>query len=340
MLKKELSTVSDCMLKIENFSKQFRSHWTFRPMKAVHDVSLEVFKGELFGFIGHNGAGKTTTIKSVLGLLTPTAGKFYLDGKELTDARQRSCIGYLPEQPYFYDHLTVSETLVFFASLYGMSKKQSKPTISKLLSQLHLDKKAKSPVRTLSKGQQQRLGIAQAVMNEPSLLFLDEPFSGLDPLGRKEIRELIVELNQSGTTIFLSSHILSDVQDICDRVAILANGKLKAVYNIDKLPELFGTQYQLIICDTESIDSLKNTLRDKATSHETKQLVDNSLVTFTFSDYETSIWAIHNALLANAKIVSFQRQEACLEDIFIKTIEQDNINIEGSLHVSNIHNCA
>ena len=210
------------LLELHDLSKSFRSHWTFRSIPAVQNVSLRVEAGEAFGFLGHNGAGKTTTIKCIIGLIHKTSGAILLNGTPLTGSSQRRSLGYLPEHPYFYDHLTVEETLHFFAALHGFSGADRRRRVDEVLEMVHLGNRRKSSVRALSKGLQQRVGLAQAIINRPKLLLLDEPFSGLDPLGRIEVRNLVLTLRKEGTTIFMSSHILSDVQDICDRVAIMA----------------------------------------------------------------------------------------------------------------------
>ncbi len=231
--------MENIIFSIRDFSKSFRSEWSFQKKeKVVKDVSLDIIEGECFGFIGHNGAGKTTTIKSILGLIKKDSGEFLFKGSKINQKFFHSKIGYLPEEPYFYEHLTVYETLDFFASLFNLRGDKKKERINYLLNKLSLDFKRKEPVKSLSKGLKQKLGICCAILNEPELLFLDEPFSGLDPIGRKEIRELIVELNKKhNTTIFMSSHILSDVQDICDRVSILKRGELKKIVNISEIKD-------------------------------------------------------------------------------------------------------
>ncbi len=241
------------LLKIENLTKIFRSHWTFRPRVAVKDVSITIHEGETYGFLGHNGAGKTTTIKCIVGLIRPTLGSVTYYSRtnsgerplSLLEAENRKELSFLPEQPYFYDDLTVAETLNFFAALHGYKATAKKERVSEALATVRLDDRANDKVRSLSKGLQQRLGFAQALINNPSLLLLDEPFSGLDPLGRAEFRALILDLKRKGTTIFISSHILPDIQDICDRVAIMAKGELKRELSLNDLANETFSGYRL-----------------------------------------------------------------------------------------------
>ena len=228
------------ILEIKNLSKTFRSHWVYKAIKAVEDVSLSIERGESFGFLGSNGAGKTTTIKCILGLIKKTNGSILFNGQELETPAQRSKLGFLPEQPYFYEHLSVFETLDFFARLHNIESSKRKTKVMDTLALVGLSDREETNVRALSKGLQQRLGFAQAIINDPELLLLDEPFSGLDPIGRRDIRKIINELHAGGVTIFMSSHILPDVENVCDRVSIMKDGSIKKIFNISDIPELFG----------------------------------------------------------------------------------------------------
>jgi len=214
-------------------TKHFRSNWTFRRTCALDAVSFALTEGEVFGLIGHNGAGKTTTLKLVIGLLRPTSGTILWQGKRLEWHHSRQGIGFSPEQPYFYDYLTVSETLNFYGQLYGMGTTARRERIRELVDQFHIAHKLHAPMRSLSKGTLQRVAVAQAIMHQPRLAILDEPMSGLDPVGRKEMRDLIASLKDNGTTVLFSSHILSDAEALCDRVAILAQGRLQEVINLE-----------------------------------------------------------------------------------------------------------
>jgi ABC-2 type transport system ATP-binding protein len=214
-------------------TKCFRSSWTFRPTRAVDGLSFAINEGEVFGLIGHNGAGKTTTFKLLTGLLRPTCGTLLWDGTPLAWHHPRQGLGFSPEQPYFYDYLTVWETLNLYGQLYGMDATERRARINALSEQFHIGHKLGTPMRALSKGTLQRVAIAQAIMHRPRLAILDEPMSGLDPGGRKEMRDLIADLKHQGTTVLFSSHILSDAEALCDRVAILASGRLQEVVELE-----------------------------------------------------------------------------------------------------------
>ena len=197
-----------------------------RKKRVLDALDLEVDEGEIFGLIGPNGAGKTTTLKLLMGLVFPSGGEARILGRPLDDPEMKQQIGYLPEHPYFYDYLTGGELLNYFGQLFGLPRKERSQRSRELLEKVGMTEAADVPLRKYSKGMTQRLGIAQALVNRPRLVFLDEPMSGLDPLGRREISLLIRELRESGVSVFFCSHILSDVEQLCDRVAILNRGKL------------------------------------------------------------------------------------------------------------------
>lgn len=213
-------------------TKCFRSNWTFHSTCAVDGLSFAISPNEVFGLIGHNGAGKTTTFKLLTGLLRPTSGTMLWAGTPLEWHHPRQGLGFSPEQPYFYDYLTVLETLNLYGQLYGMNAADRRTRINELAEQFSIGPKLHMPMRALSKGTLQRVAVAQAIMHRPELAILDEPMSGLDPVGRKEMRELIGSLRHSGTTVLFSSHILSDAEALCDRVAILASGRLQEVVEL------------------------------------------------------------------------------------------------------------
>jgi ABC-2 type transport system ATP-binding protein len=209
-------------------------------VRAVDGLSLDIRRGECFGFLGPNGAGKTTTLKILMGLVYPTGGSANILGRPIDDVSTRSRIGYLPENPYFYDYLTGRELLVYTASLFGIRRETAKSKAAKMIDLVGLDADAADrQLRKYSKGMTQRIGIAQALINDPDVVFLDEPMSGLDPIGRREVRDLLLSLRQNGRTVFFSSHILADVEALCDRVAVLNRGKL---YKCGTLAELRGSQ--------------------------------------------------------------------------------------------------
>ena len=202
--------------------------WRPRPYLALEGLTLAVGQGEVFGFLGPNGAGKTTTLKLLMQLIYPTSGTARILGAPVGSAEVKRRIGYLPENPYFYDHLTAEELLEYFASLFGYGAAERRQRASRLLDDVGIGAERRLQLRKFSKGMLQRVGIAQALINDPEVVFFDEPMSGLDPLGRREIRQLILRLRDRGCTVFFSSHVLSDAEALCSRVAIVAKGRLVA----------------------------------------------------------------------------------------------------------------
>ncbi|MFZ0733877.1 MAG: ABC transporter ATP-binding protein [Candidatus Sulfotelmatobacter sp.] len=209
--------------------------WRKRPKRALQPLHLTVETGEIFGFLGPNGAGKTTTLKMLMGLVFPTSGTARILGQEWTEPSVKAQIGFLPEQPYFYDYLTAHELLNYYGQLSGVPAKDRKRRIEEVLQQVGLTDVKGVQLRKFSKGMLQRAGIAQAILHNPQLVFFDEPMSGLDPLGRREVRDLMEQLKHQGKTVFFSTHILSDAEALCDRVAIIDKGKLRGVGAIEEL---------------------------------------------------------------------------------------------------------
>jgi ABC-2 type transport system ATP-binding protein len=203
--------------------------WRKRPKSALRPLHLTIEEGEIFGFLGPNGAGKTTTLKMLMGLVFPTAGTARILGREWTDPEVKAQIGFLPEQPYFYDYLTAHELLDYYGQISGVPGKDRKRRVEEMLQRVGLTEVKGMQLRKFSKGMLQRVGIAQAILHNPKLVFFDEPMSGLDPLGRREVRDLIEQLKQEGRTVFFSTHILSDAEALCDRVAIIHKGELRGV---------------------------------------------------------------------------------------------------------------
>ncbi|HYK89265.1 MAG TPA: ABC transporter ATP-binding protein, partial [Acidobacteriota bacterium] len=215
------------VIQIENLTKDFRvGFWKKRPVRALEGLNLEVERGEIFGFLGPNGAGKTTTLKILMNLLRATSGEAKILGEPVSSVGMRKRLGYLPENPYFYDYLTAEELLTYAGSLFGIRQPELGRRVAALLEKVGLSDARKLQLRKFSKGMVQRIGVAQAIINDPEVVFLDEPMSGLDPLGRREVRQVIASLRTRGVTVFFSSHILPDVETLCDRVAILNKGKL------------------------------------------------------------------------------------------------------------------
>jgi len=214
------------VLEITEIRKSFSTGFIPRRKDILKGISLSVGEGEIYGYLGPNGAGKTTTIKCVLGLIFPNAGKIMLFGRDHLDRRAKENLGFLPENPYFYDYLTGREFLDFYGQLFSIPRSERAAATSRLLKLVDMDRAADLPLRKYSRGMLQRIGLAQALINSPALVILDEPLGGLDPLGRKEIRDLILRLRDEGKTVFLSSHILQDIEMICDRVAIIVSGRI------------------------------------------------------------------------------------------------------------------
>lgn len=216
-------------LRIEGLTKEYVRGLRRQRVVSLDRLNLEIEEGEVFGFLGHNGAGKTTTIKLVLGLLRPTAGSVWLMDRLADDVAVRQEVGYLPEAPYFYEYLTAEEFLFFIGKLFGLEGKTLGGRVDELLELVSMRSARHVPLGKVSKGMLQRVGIAQALINNPRLVILDEPMSGLDPIGRRDVRDIIHRLKDQGKTVFFSSHILPDVEMVCDRIGILVKGALKAV---------------------------------------------------------------------------------------------------------------
>jgi ABC-2 type transport system ATP-binding protein len=220
--------------------------WRKRPKCALQPLHLTVEEGEIFGFLGPNGAGKTTTLKLLMGLVFPTGGTARILNKEIDDPEVKAQIGFLPEQPYFYDYLTARELLDYYGQLSGVDAKQRSRRVDEMLDQVGLRDAANLQLRKFSKGMLQRVGIAQAILHDPKVVFLDEPMSGLDPMGRREVRDLIEELKNNGKTVFFSTHILSDAEALCDRVAILNRGELRGVGAVEELTSSVHGKVELV----------------------------------------------------------------------------------------------
>jgi ABC-2 type transport system ATP-binding protein len=231
--------------------------WRKRPKRALQPLHLTVEDGEIFGFLGPNGAGKTTTLKMLMGLVFPTAGTARILGKDWTDPEVKAQIGFLPEQPYFYDYLTAHELLDYYGQLSGVPAKNRKNRVEEVLQRVGLTDIKGIQLRKFSKGMLQRAGIAQAILHSPRLVFLDEPMSGLDPLGRREVRDLILQLQQEGKTVFFSTHILSDAEALCDRVAIINKGELRGVGAVEELTKSVLGKVEVVWQGTQVPASMK-----------------------------------------------------------------------------------
>jgi ABC-2 type transport system ATP-binding protein len=232
----------------ESLTKHYHvGFWRPRPYVALDALSLSVRQGEVFGFLGPNGAGKTTTLKLLMQLIYPTSGHAEILGRPVGDVGVRRRLGYLPENPYFYDYLTAEELLEYFGGLFGYAGADRRRRVSTLLDDVGIGPERRLQLRKFSKGMLQRVGIAQALINEPEVVFFDEPMSGLDPLGRREIRQLILRLRDRGCTVFFSSHVLSDAEALCSRVAVLAGGRLVAAGDLSELLAFQVRGWELVV---------------------------------------------------------------------------------------------
>lgn len=225
------------VIQTRHLTKIFKDFWGRPRVKAVDDISFDVVQGEVFGLLGPNGSGKSTTLKLALGLLFPTHGNITVLNQPAVSTQIKNRIGFLPEESYLYRYLNASETLSFYGKLFNLDARTCSTRTKQLLDMVGLGNVGRRPVREFSKGMMRRLGIAQALINDPDVIFLDEPTSGLDPIGTRQVKDLIVELKSRGKTVFLCSHLLADVEDVCDRIAILYGGKIKAHGRVSELLE-------------------------------------------------------------------------------------------------------
>lgn len=239
------------VLKTEGLAKDYRTGFWRTRVRVLHDLNLEVQQGEIFGYLGPNGAGKTTTMNLLMGLIHPTAGQAWILGREASDVAIKGRIGFLPESPYFYNYLTGREFLDFFGQLFGIPSHERRRRIDELLDKVGLAHAGGLQLRKYSKGMLQRVGLAQALINDPQVVVLDEPMTGLDPVGRKEVRDLILDLKVRGKTVFFSTHIVPDVEMICDRVGIIVAGRLMRV---GRLEELLGSEVESIEITASGLD--------------------------------------------------------------------------------------
>lgn len=230
------------IIETQNLTKTYSDFWGRAKVRALKALDLEVRKGEVFGLLGPNGSGKSTTIKLLLGLLFPSGGRATVFGKEATDVSKNERIGYLPEESYLYKFLTAEETLDFYGRLFDMPSKVRRERSAELIEKVGLKWARRRQLKEYSKGMTRRIGLAQALINDPDLVMLDEPTSGLDPLGTREMKDMIIELKEQGKTVIMCSHLLADVQDVCDRIAILYQGELKEMGRVDELLEVTNQQ--------------------------------------------------------------------------------------------------
>ena len=301
------------VIEIDSLTKEYEAGFLRkRRTRALDTLSLTVEKGQIFGFLGANGAGKTTTLKLLMRLIYPTSGTARILGHDISDISMHARIGYLPENPYFYDYLTAREFLSYCGQLFGQKAGTRASRTEALLTRVNVEKKSWDlQLRKFSKGMLQRVGLAQALINNPEIVFLDEPMSGLDPVGRREVRDLIASLRSEGKTVFMCSHILSDIEVLCDSVAILKAGRLAHAGSLDELRVRESSLIEIIATDVAA-DALKRQLEVSATVTTTA-----SGVRIEVSD-EKEVDAVIAALRSvNGKLVSVQPVRQSLEDLFL-----------------------
>src|ERR1051325_5702805 len=304
-------------IEINNLTKDYEiGFWRKRKVRALDGLSLTVNRGEIFGFLGANGAGKTTTLKLLMRLIFPTSGTARILGHDISDVSMHQRIGYLPENPYFYDYLTALEFMNFCGQIFGLSGAARPSRAKELLARVHLEEsKWNTQLRKFSKGMLQRVGLAQALVNDPEVVFLDEPMSGLDPIGRRQVRDLIAALKQEGKTVFMSSHILSDIEILCDRIAILKRRRLSQVGYLSELQESASQRNQLeIVATGTDATSLRNRL-DGLKQCEVNGTASGVRIKV---DDEKDVDVVLKSLReAGAKLVSIQPLKQSLEELFL-----------------------
>jgi ABC-2 type transport system ATP-binding protein len=306
------------IVEIENLTKDYEvGFWKKRKVRALDNLNLQVEPGQIFGFLGGNGAGKTTTIKILMSLLFASSGSARILGSDIADVKMRSRIGYCPENPYFYDYLKASELMNYFGELFGLDAARRKRKTEELLTKVGLDEKDwNKQLRKFSKGMLQRVGLAQSLINEPEIVFFDEPMSGLDPIGRREIRELIAELREKGTTVFMSTHILSDIEALCDNVAILRQGKLAATGKLDDLLTASGEQQSFEInVKNISAELLQNEISIVTGASVYSKPNGANIHVSDENDIEKILRIVKKS---SGKLVSVQPVKQSLEELFVK----------------------
>jgi ABC-2 type transport system ATP-binding protein len=303
----------DAAIKIEDLHKSFKTGFLLQKKKILKGISLTVGKGEIFGYLGPNGAGKTTTIKCLLGLIFPEKGNMEILGHPHLSLKAKEKIGFLPENPYFYDYLSASEFLDFYSRLFGIKKQEKEEKIHSLLKTVSLESAKDLQLRKFSRGMLQRIGLAQAMLNDPDLVLLDEPLGGLDPLGRKEIRDIIIKLKEQGKTVFLSSHILQDIEMICDQVAILVDGKIINQGNLQDLvsEKIFFTEIVLSGLEANDVQDLGETMTSSGGRIFIKIIEEDNI--------EKILELVH---AKKGKIHSLIPRTETLEDIFVGMVKE------------------
>jgi len=303
------------VVEITNLTKDYDvGFWRKRRVRALDGLTLSIDQGQIFGFLGANGAGKTTTLKLLMRLIFPSAGSARILGHDIQDVSMHQRIGYLPENPYFYDYLTAREFLDYCAQIFGFPAAERKKRAADLLARVHLDEKRwDTQLRKFSKGMLQRVGLAQSLINDPEIVFLDEPMSGLDPVGRREVRDLISALRDEGKTVFMCSHILSDIEVLCDQVAILKRGKLAQVGYLDELRRTTeGPNRMEILASGTDASTLRQQLPNAEIAPTPRGL---RIEVSSEAEIEGVLAALRKV---GGKIVSVQPVKQSLEELFLE----------------------
>ncbi|HEY6464634.1 MAG TPA: ABC transporter ATP-binding protein [Candidatus Acidoferrales bacterium] len=304
------------IIEIEGLTKDYASgFWRKRWKRSLDHLTLQIEDGEVFGFLGPNGAGKTTTLKLLMGLIFPTSGTARVRGRSIDDVAMHREIGYLPEHPYFYDYLTAREFLDYYARFSGYSTAERHERVERFLKRVGLSASGNVQMRKFSKGMLQRVGIAQAIIHDPNVVFLDEPMSGLDPVGRREVRDIILELKQQGRTIFFSTHILSDAEMLCDRVGVLVGGKLQGV----------GAPREIVSVEVDSMEILFELPEGRAVPQRLAAQATSVGGRFRIAVPEGDVYAALDQLrIAQARILSMTQIRPTLEDYFIRLVGREH----------------
>jgi ABC-2 type transport system ATP-binding protein len=302
-------------IETENLSKEYPHGFLHLKKKtSLEGLTMQVEDGEVFGLLGPNGAGKSTTIKLLMGIIFPTAGSARMLGKPASEVSMHRDIGYLPEQPYFYDYLTATEVLDYFARFHGYSAAERAERVQKMLKKVGLETAGKIQLRKYSKGMLQRVGLAQAILHDPKLVILDEPMSGLDPVGRREVRDVILELKNAGKTILFSTHILPDAEMLCDRVGVIAGGRLRGVGAPGTIVGVKATGMEILFELGESA-TLPERIRAQAARSGTG---------YRMSVTENELYpALEELRVAGARITSVTQIKPTLEDFFMELVGKD-----------------
>ena len=300
-----------------DLTKDYRvGFWRPRPYRALDGLTLSVERGEVFGFLGPNGAGKTTTLKLLMQLVHPTRGHATILGSPVGDVAMKRRIGYLPEHPYFYDCLTAEELLVYFAGLFGQSPAGARARASRLLDEIGIGGERRMQLRKFSKGMIQRVGLAQALVNDPEVVFLDEPMSGLDPLGRRDVRTLILRLRDEGRTVFFSSHILADAETLCSRVAVLVRGRLVAHGRIPDIVAFRPHGWEAIV---EGVPA--QTIARVGALATRQQQISDGRYALEFPVSLPPERVVADLVVGGGRLVSIAPVRETLEDFFVKQVE-------------------